>query len=242
MCLIIQSLYNVLHAQEEVRFFNIFKGIPICYRGEIVEIGKKTVRFHVHPHQITCMKIERHTHIESNLLPQTVRAEVLSLDIKSAHAMLGHFEYDRLEMQDHSGVNVKPHTAIKLAIDCQEEELLAELKEISLQGLVAYLKPPLHLRKRLVPEQQLCMRLALPLPTGETHQLNLSGNLQGLLDLEDKNRLRLDIQLNPDEASVLGLSRYIHRRQKEILNELRRMTELNLSKSQKNPTHLETPK
>jgi hypothetical protein len=242
MCLIIQSLYHVLHAQEEIRFFNTFKGIPICYRGEIVEIGKKTVRFHVHPHQITCMKIERHTHIESNLLPHTVRAEVLSLDIKSAHAMLGHFEYDSLEMKDHSSVKVRPHTAVKLAIDCQEDEMLADLKKISLHGMVAHLNALPHFLEHLAPDRPLCMRLDLPFASGETQQLKLTGRLDDLMELEEKDILRLEIKIDPDNASILDLSRYIHRRQKEILSELRQMTELNLSKSHKTPIPMEPSK
>jgi len=242
MCLIIQSLYQVLHAQEEIRFFNTFKDIPICYRGEIVEIGKKTVRFHVHPHQITCMKIERHTHIESNLLPHTVRAEVFNLDIKAAHVMLGHFEYESLEVKDHSCVNVRPHTALKLAIDCQEDELLADLKKISLHGLVAHLKAQSQFLEHLAPERPLCMRLDLPFASGETQPLKFSGSLQSLMELEEKEILRLEIQIDPDDAPILELSRYIHRRQKEILSELRQLTELNLSKSQKAPTPMESSK
>jgi len=242
MCLIIQSLYHVLHAQEEIRFFNTFKGIPICYGGEIVEIGKKTVRFHLHPNQITCMKIERHTHIESNLLPHTVQAEVLSLDIKAAHALLGHYEYDSPEVKEHNSVYVRPHTALKLAIECQEDELPADLKEISLHGLVAHLRAQPHLREHLTFGQQLCMRLELPLPAGEVRQVDLSGSLQGQMELEDKEVLQLDIQLNPDDESILDLSRYIHGRQKEILNELRQMTELNLSKSFETRPLMETSK
>jgi hypothetical protein len=242
MCLIIQSLYHVLHAQQEIRFFNTFRGIPICYGGEIVEIGKKTVRFHVHPNQITCMKIERHTHIESNLLPHTVKAEVLNLDITTAHVLCGHFEYDSPEVIEHNSVYVKPHTALKLAIECQEEELPADLNEISLHELAAHLRTQPRLREHLTLGQQLCIRLELPLPAGDTHQLKLSGCLKGLMELEDMGALRLDIQLNPDDESLLDLSRYIHHRQKEILNELRQMTELNLSKIHKTPILMETSK
>lgn len=228
MKIIVNHLYQVLHAGEEVQFHNQYRGVPIGYPGQIVEIGKQTVRFQTHPHQLYCMKREGVTHIESNLLPGLVRADVLSVDMPARCAMLGNFAFTDPDFNPHDDVRVEPREPLPLGIWYEEEQRFpAQLQALSLRRLTVHLEESKH-PENLHSGEMIHARFGFAPTPGEKTILRVQGKIRAI---EPQNSARrLDIRIYPTEEQQELLARYIARRQKEILAEIRTLTKQALEK------------
>lgn len=230
MKIIVNHLYQILHAEEEVQFHNIYHGVPIGYPGKIVEVGKKTVRFQTHPHQLYCMKQENSTHLESNLLPSLVQADVLSVDMPGRCAMLGRFTFTEPAFNPHEDVRVEPPEPLPLGLWYEEElRFPAHLQALSLHALTVHLDPDSRPPDRLHSGEMIQARFGFAPAPGNKRIVRLEGRIRRI-EVQDDTR-SLDLQIFPSQEQQELLARYIARRQKEILTEIRTLTRKILEKA-----------
>lgn len=223
MNIIVHQLQQVLHAQEEVSFLNLYRGIPISYHGNLVEVGKQTVRFRVHPNQILCIKKDKYTLLESNLLPRAVKASLFSADMAAKRILLGKFEYEGTTVGKRLHVRVDPRRPIQLTLTTPSEEIPADLVDISLRGLAVHMDPHLFNTRLSKSDKQVKVHLDLPLRR-KTTQIGIEGIIRNISQETAEKTLKIGILTFPDHDVELLLSEYIARRQKEIIEELDDLT------------------
>jgi hypothetical protein len=231
--IIVNHLYQILYAEEEVQFHNVYRGVPIGYAGRIVEIGKQTVRFQTHPHQVFCMKQDGFTHIESNLLPGLVHADVLSVDIPAHCAMLGNFSFTDPDFNPHEDVRVEPPEPLPIVLWYEEEKrFTARLQAVSLRGLTVNLDPDPgeHNPQQLHSGEMIQARFGFSPKPGEKTIIGVEGRIRQITMQNGAHCL--DIQIFPPESQQKFLAHYIARRQKEILAEIRSLTRQVLEKTE----------
>jgi hypothetical protein len=223
MNIIVHQLQQILHAQEEVRFLNLYRGIPISYHGNVVEVGKQTVRFRVHPNQILCIKRDKYTLLESNLLPRVVKASLFSADMGAKRVLLGKFEYEGTTVGKRLHVRVEPRNPLQLTLTTSSEEIPADLVDISLRGLAVLIVPHLFNTRLSKSDKQVKAHLELPLHR-QTAQISIEGIIRSISQETVEKTLKIGILTFPDSDAELLLSKYIARRQKEIIKELDKLT------------------
>ena len=225
MRIIVNHLYQILHAEEDVRFMNTYCGVPISYPGQIVEIGRQTVRFNTHPRQLYCMKNDAHTRIESNLLPRPVKASVLSVDLKGEKVLLGDFKYPQQNDNHHDGVRVEAGQSFPVVFWYGEHRYEACLKGISLQRITLYMDAKTYSTRHLHSGEMLSVRFGLNLPKREKAIIKLAGRIRSITSKEEGKTIRISLQIFPDEKNEQPLSRFIARRKKEILEEIHTLSQ-----------------
>lgn len=83
---------NILKANEPVKFFNTFRGMPVNYSGKILKIIGARVTFNVSSLQINCMVLNHGTYLKSNRINGIVRAKVADYNIERETVDLWGFE------------------------------------------------------------------------------------------------------------------------------------------------------
>jgi len=225
MKVIVNHLYQILHAEEDVRFLNTYKGVPISYPGQIVEIGKRTVRFNAHYRQLYCMEQDGFTYLEGNLLPRTVKAATLSIDMKNQKVLLGDFDYPKPDFKHRSNVRVEPSRPNAVVFWYEDHRYEATLYEISLRGITLLLEMGRNPIQHLHSGEMLSVRFGLNLPQRKKAIIQLEGRIRNIIPDDDQKVARVGLQIFPDEKNEQPLSRYIARRQKEILDEVQTLSE-----------------
>jgi len=145
--------HQIVETGKELRLVNEYKGIPISFAANIIEIGRSSIRIKTEKYQIVCLYKERFTYLSSNFLPRNITARVILLDVGKMEAILSKFAFAGSGVGQRNQVRVEPETAIDSIIRAETLPLsiAGELADISQDGLGIYVNqsdyyPEIHRR------------------------------------------------------------------------------------------------
>ncbi|NPV87671.1 MAG: PilZ domain-containing protein [Anaerolineae bacterium] len=217
--------------EENIRFMNVYKGVPISYYGRAVESGANSVRFHVHANQILCMREEKLTYLYSVSVAKVVRASLLGIDLLNETVLLTGFEPINHPVGNRSFVRVEPKDLMEVLIEneelaAQEVALKAFLIDISLHGAAVFLNVSLAVSANLSRGERVKLSFTLPDEQGIGRNIRLAGEVRNIVQVSNlRGGVRIGVQTHPDKYTEQCLSRYIAQRQNEILKEIRQKVE-----------------
>jgi hypothetical protein len=222
---------RIMQNREEVKFTNIYHGIPVSYTGSVTEVGTNAIRFNIHRNQLFCILQDGFTYLESNQLPRVVKARVVTLNMRGQVVLLSNFEYSNISFINRKFVRVAPteETAVMIASEVMTiNDIYAyktDLTEISLRGMSLLINPALFSLNYLTRGQKVDTSLELRDNDGKKYPLSIKGVIRNTTRPTNARAVRLGLQTFP-EGQVEGfLSRYIANRQTEILKEIRELAD-----------------
>ncbi len=218
---ILEILKIVLIEQPAIRFFDVYKGMPVTYNGKLLAINQGQGIFQVHKYQATCIEVNRRAFFRCESLSSAVRGNVLKVDFLSDRVTLRDFAFVNTSIGNRTLTRVTPKEIIVVEIGMKGRTLFGEIADFSMGGIgvrsgAIYYDPRFFVLGARV-------TLKFELPTAKT-PLILSGILANVK--RERNYYRLGIRTHLD-ASVKGsISQYITQRQIEIQRELQLMHDL----------------
>ncbi len=146
----IETFQLINQTSKSIRLMNVYKGVPIAYEADVLEVKDEEILIQTDPKQIVCLYRERQTYIQSEQLPEILRARVTNIDLHSLQATLSEFSPSPGYLGDRNHVRVQPKDPIRGQITTKEliEPVEAELADISVDGLAVYI-PHLNYQPRL---------------------------------------------------------------------------------------------
>jgi hypothetical protein len=226
---------KILNNDGDVRFINVYKGVPISYSGKVIEIGVTSVRFTVHSNQILCIRHEGLSHLVCPDLPKVVKGNYLSSDIPAQTVLLTAFEESQHSIGTRTYIRVHPKDLIDVIIisdsnvNREVKTLRGSLVDISIKGAAIYLSLSIANLNALSKGDTADVVLFLPDSKHREQQISLKGVLKNITQsVSGKRSVRLGLQTFPDRTAETFLARYVAQRQTDILKEIREKVELEM--------------
>lgn len=219
---IMDGLAQIAAAKQAVRLINVYKGFPITYEAEILNIDENGVLFKVHRYQALCLWLGNQTYIKTALFPEILRASAIGVDIEEERAMLAHFEFMGKGIGLRRTVRVQPKDTIEVTITARTMRVKTVLADISVHGLAVYLDAFFFNPRVFKIDEEVSLLLHLPDPNSVVRtEVRLNGHIRSVVR-ETAQRIRIGILIQQKEdANVPELSRYVTLRQAEVLKEIR---------------------
>ncbi len=202
---------------QPVRLLNNYKGIPIAYEATIVQETPDGFIAQVNKYQNVCMEIEKVTYIQSEVFPTVIRAQILSVDIVQAIALLGEFSIAPDNIGAREAVRVQPKEPIQVVLTSTTRKMRGTLVDISVSGIGITIVTSFLYNPDLVKKANVAVELKLPVDNGT---LKVQGTFASVLSKRSGN-FRLGVVLNTDANTRQVIARFVAGRQAEILREMR---------------------
>jgi hypothetical protein len=206
-----------------VRFMNTYRGMPVSYNGHILEANFGQVVFSVPQPQIVCMRKDRITYLKSRFLLSVVKAKVRSMDLENEIVNLVDFEYVEDNIGKRSFVRVETDEPLPAdIIPSGSRPFPAMISEVSLRGLILTAWARAVNPRRVKKGTELFIKYNLPV-FGEkkTHKTVMyEGVVRNIYQMPNRE-YRLGIQVSPDTEVERLVMRYIAKRQREVLKEIK---------------------
>lgn len=133
--------HAIAAAKQHIRLMNVFKGVPIAYEADVVEVSPDSILVRTDRFQIVCLYSERETYLESPNLPNILSARVRSLRVPLSIAELVGFEPVSHSLSDRRNVRVQPAEPLNGEVlpEGANEPFEAELADISQDGMAIFI-------------------------------------------------------------------------------------------------------
>ena len=215
---VMRLFHMLLSAGEPVTLVNNYRGFPVEHKATILALEQGYVAIGIHEHQAVSMAIEGKTFIQSNWLPEVVRAAVMAVDVVKKRAVLTEFEPGGNEIGKRSAIRVSPREPLDADIYDGRRRLSGKVADISSSGvgvftLAAYVYGDLSF------EQNKEVYVDFRLPTTDA-VVRFHGVVTSVADKQDAHLHRLVVHIFPNPEVQPLLDAYIKQRQDETEREL----------------------
>lgn len=214
---ITRYFWAIFQQQESIMLLNLFRGLPVSYPARINVISQSSIGMSIHPYQAVCIAMEKRTYLQSPLLPFTVLAYPMALNIGNEDVVLGRLTLDKTFVR-RNAMRVQPKEPIRVDIQVGQEQISGTLNDISVKGLGIFVFGA-YIAEKMDAQKGQIIRLRFQLPSPGT-EVVLEGLLTSLT--ADKGTLnnRLGIRTTPSPDVETQLMGYIRSRRTEIMEEL----------------------
>ena len=226
------ALQNVMKADEPVKFFNTYRGMPVNYSGFIQKIVGNRILFKISSLQINCIILNRGTFIKVNRIGGVLRAKMADYNLEKEIVDLWGFENVINTIGFRTEVRVEPKQSLEGWLPINNfNRIPLSIFELSVRGMgfwfdADYFDPLLFTIGKRLP-----IFYYLP-PIGKT-----TGDTVLTYDIEIRNVLtdqsvkyvRVGAHTFPDKVTENLLVNYLAYRQKELLAELKALCEAKLT-------------
>lgn len=222
------AIQNILKADEPVKFFNTFRGMPVNYSGNIQRITGARVSFRVSKLQINCMVLNHGTFIKINRIGGVVRAKVADYDLAKETVDLWGFENVLNTIGYRTEVRVEAHKPIGgiLAINT-DVRIPTLITEVSIRGLSFTFPSDLFDPDYFVIGRRMSMLYNIPTISSVVKNAIIYYDIELRNVIVDKSgrNIRVGARTYPDKNHENAMVSYLAHRQKELLVELRTLCE-----------------
>jgi len=216
---VIRIFGDIARLGRPVKLYNAYRGVPIVYDAQVLSVDPWYVTLGVHEFQSVCLALEGMTYIQSDLLPEVLRARCINVDVKGCEARLTEFAPGGPSAGKRAAARVQPREPTDVQIkDSGNSAVSGILADVSTDGLgvvtfATYTYGELPFGKGA----DVFVDLRLP---GVDRMVRFQGKIASVF-AKGKFTNRLGLKLQPDPSVAPLLREYIAMRQEEILLELR---------------------
>ncbi len=128
-------------ANQSIYLLNVYKGVPISYEANVVDVSWATVKVRTQKYQVVCLYRERETYVQSRTWPHTLHARVVEVDLQKTEAVLTSFEYVTSRIGDRMRVRVQPQGPLEGDVQAKDlpQAFRCELADLSQDGMAIYI-------------------------------------------------------------------------------------------------------
>jgi PilZ domain len=214
----LMAIFKYLSAENSsVKLFNTYRGLPLDSDSAILGVDQGNIIANVYGYQAASMALEGQTHLHVPTLPGTLRATVVEVDIKKKKAVLSDFTDIEGAVGKRRLVRVEPSETLEVILYDGRQRIGGKVIDLSSEGMCIYTLFANLYGLKFEHDKEVYIDFK-PLFAKET--IRSKGIITSLTSQEGSfsHRLGLKVHTSPDVQPLLD--EYIHRRQKELMNEM----------------------
>lgn len=212
---------NALQAVKSLALQRIPVAVTTTYKGLFLEervaplkVGPDYIVFRA-PKSEICRALKDKVILHSQVLPETVRTSLQTLDPTTCELTLTNFVFTGASWRDRREQRVEPDAPIKAEIAIQKARYRANLNNLSLHGagLLVYFGDE--------PRDDLCRKMPVEISfqLGSQGDFHIPGSIATIRQME-YSLVQIGVQLEPSISQTTWLENYIAKRKISILGEL----------------------
>ncbi|HPH97040.1 MAG TPA: PilZ domain-containing protein [Anaerolineaceae bacterium] len=220
------ALQQHMRTNQELRLINVYKGVPVSFGATVTQINleEQTAALRVHRYQAVCIYMDQETFINSDLLPEPARAQVVDVDVAAGTAILTGFRYAVSSIGDRALVRVQFKEPLPISIITEKVTVRGTVDDISASGLAAVIDNITYNIFLPSPGREIRIRLILPFED-EPVEIEMKGIIRHITRIANNRRYKIGIQSFPNKDTERVISRYILQRQLEIIQDIKSLYE-----------------
>jgi hypothetical protein len=208
------EIKEIFKSKKPLNLFTIYKGIPIAHKTNILEIDDKegVIKVTANNYQIVAAKFHKEIFLLENDKEYSFRANIKHYVIHNKTMYLDNIEKVQRNAPKRSFIRVQPKEKIEVVIKKDRQNILTELYDISLRGLCV-LGNSRSLNVSDIITLEFILKLKKP------YLITTQGEIKSITKLDSKTyRYHIHFELSTHYEYIL--SKYITKREKEIVKEL----------------------
>ena len=226
---ILEKLNIIHHADNEIRFLNMYQGLPISHLGRIMDITEEGVRFHISKYQGLCLQLELSTILMHDLFPMKIKAVPAAIDLAREEVVLGSMAYFDTTIDSRQQIRVETNKPIKGFLE-NGIETDVKITEISKTGIGLSMHRRDFNARLFGKGKPIRVTFSLPVAENEiSHPVSMEGIVRNVKPMSNDFYFRLGIETFPRPSVENLIDKYILMRQEEISVEMARLCDLNIA-------------
>ena len=216
---ILDIFYRIKNSGIKIKFMNLYKGVPIMYEAEILDIDGDEVVFKTDPLQELAMKLDGKAFIVKNeFFDKHVKADIVYSNFANSTVVLNNFIYLlNMPAAQREFVRVHPNTIAQVMLSNNEkEQTVGKLFDLSINGLgvVSEENHGLHIGAKV------SVKFDLHFPyDGKTVAVDVKGSVLNVIEYHDSFRYCMCI--HPDDELAQEIVQFVKEREEEIIVNLK---------------------
>jgi hypothetical protein len=209
-----KEIIEITNNKTPLNLFTIYKGIPIAHKTNILEIDENEgiIKVTANSYQIVAAKFHKEIFLLENDKEYSFRANIKHFIVHKKIMYLNNIEKVQRNAPKRSFIRVQPKEKIDVLLKNGNIKLNTELYDISLRGLCV-------LGKKSDFKVSDIVTIEFLLNVDKPHLFITQGEIKSITKLDSKTfRYHIHFELNTHYEFIL--SKYITKREKEIVKEL----------------------
>lgn len=215
---IVDIFKRMKNEDKTVKFFNLYKGVPICNDAKIIDIDGEEVVFQTTSIQEIAMKMDAHAYILKNeYFNKHIKADIVYNNFSNSTVVLNNFTYLlNMPASQREYIRVHPNISavVKMAQDAKKDSMTkGKLFDLSVNGLgvVSEDNNGLYAGAKVEVSFELLIEK-------KVHKISSIAEILNIIEYSDSYRYCMRIFPTPEEEEII--IRYVNIREKEIIMNL----------------------
>ena len=226
---ILDKLRFIHNGENEIRFLNMYQGLPISHVGKVIEFNEQEVRFHISKYQGLCIQLENSTIMMHDLFPNKILGVPVQTDLRSEEVTLKELKYFPTTIDSRQQIRVETNKPIKAIIE-NFVEVDVKITEVSKTGIGLSMHRRDYTPRHFGKGKPVKIHFTLPVEEkGNSHVLSTEGIIRNIKPMSNDFYIRMGIETFPRPSVEQVIEKYIMIRQEEIFVEMNRLCDLNIS-------------
>ncbi len=203
-----EILKNLYKNKNLLFLFSVYKGIPISNKTRIISINKNTITVNANRHQLIASKFQKEIYLVDISSNKTFKAYINDTDLSKKTLTLSNIEEIKRSALKRNNIRVQPKENIIANVIINGTKFKGKIYDLSINGIsILYEKAiPANINDIALIEFKL------------NKSFSFYSELKSISNYNDNYRYHFYFEPSPPEDSEL--SRYIAKREKEIICEL----------------------
>jgi len=208
------EIIEIYKNKQHLNLFTIYKGIPIAHKTFILKLDEKegNITVSANSYQIVAAKFHKEIFLLENDKEYSFRANIERFIVHKKQMILNNIEKIQRNAPKRSFIRVQPKENIEVILKTKAEKITTELYDISLRGLCV-LGNYSNIKISEIVNLEFIIQLEKP------YLISTQGEIKSITKL-DSNTFRYHIHFELPTHYEFILSKYITKREKEIIKEL----------------------
>ena len=200
----------------EVHLINYYKGMPVSFKAQLVDIDKDALDLDISPQQAVAISSEHYTFIRSKLFKHDILAKAQYVNIRRKAVSLRKLCYVEImaERRNHLRLILEP--PINAIFNSAAGVVTGKIVELSMAGARMVVEQPCD--EVLGQEAKLSMMMS---DIGQDTSFNITLPAKVVSISDDIKPMQLMLLITPDLLSDRLISKYLIQRQIEIIREIK---------------------
>ncbi|MBL4730484.1 MAG: PilZ domain-containing protein [Sulfurimonas sp.] len=220
-------LDNVYKDSSDLKILNIYHGLVINTTSEILKITDKNIYISFDSLQGVVLNMEKNTVLQSDIFPQDIYAEIKQINLQKKIAILENFKFLKSNANSRKYARVTTQIKVPISIYIGKSSVQGSILDLSIKSIAVRMKYNEKMPKIIAQKVSLVFNLSDSSAENGYIQLVLDAKIIFVTDTNDKGNYNIICDLDQYSHDLDIVSKYVYRRQKELIIELKKMSKLN---------------
>lgn len=210
-----KEIFEIYKNKEKITVYNAYKGIPISYQTNIIDIQNDSIIINSSVNFILASKFNNEIYFNQENKNYYFTGEVKDFDLNNKTVTVTNIKKIQRDLPKRKHIRVQPNEEIEVIIIGETNNIKAKLFDISLQGMAIILDNNYF-------EISEKVETMFTLEIDKKYIMDIIGEIKSITKI-DENIYKYHIYFKPNQKDEKILEKYIIKREKEIISELKRL-------------------